>query len=160
MMDSEERDHIRFVEVQYFWQQPLSWLVWFVVSVMLYGMSSADLIEKSFAMSATVIVLAIMLLVLFTRLTTEISKEGISYRMWPFHKKPKLLAWSDIEHVEVKKYNPIKVYGGWGVRVGLNGRAYNIKGNMGLQIKLTSGKHILLGTQRADEIEEVLATLR
>lgn len=159
-MENEERDHTRFVEVQYFWQQPLAWIIWVIVAVILLWMRGADLIEESFSIIALVFVLAIMLLVFFTTLQTEISEEGIRYRMWPFHKKPKLLAWQDIEHAEIRKYKPIREYGGWGMRFGMHGRAYNIKGDMGLQIKLTSGKSILLGTQRPDEIEEVLDALR
>ena len=158
-MGNEKRSNTRFVEVQYFWQQPLSWIIWVIVAVVLYSLGSADLIEETFLFVAMIFVLAIMLLVFFTRLKTELSEEGISYQMWPFHKKPKLLAWSDIEHAEVRKYKPIREYGGWGIRFGLHGKAYNIKGNMGLQIKLTSGQSILLGTQRPDEIEKVLDAL-
>lgn len=159
-MKNEDRDHTRFVEVQYFWQQPLAWIIWVISVVLLLWLRIADLIEESFSIVAILFVLAIMLLVFFTTLRTEISEEGISYRMWPFHKKPRLLAWSDIERVEIRKYKPIRDYGGWGIRFGLHGKAYNIKGNMGLQVKLTSGQSILIGTQRPDEIEKVLDVLR
>jgi len=159
MKENEVNIHTRFVEVQHFWQQPLAWLVWVICAVVLCSLNFADLIEETFAIIAIVFVLAIMLLVFFTTLTTEIGNEGISYRMWPFHKKSRLIAWSDIEHAEVRQYKPIREYGGWGIRIGLRGRAYNIKGNMGLQIRLTSGQNILLGTQRPDEIEEILDTM-
>lgn len=158
-MENEEIDHIRFVEVQHFWQQPLAWIIWVICLPILYWLKSADLIEELFSLIAMVFVLAIMLLVFFTTLRTEISTDGVSYRMWPFHKKAKLLPWSDITHAEVRKYRPIREYGGWGMRFGIHGKAFNVKGNMGLEIKLTSGKNILIGTQRADEIEEVLVGL-
>ena len=157
--NNNKSDHTRFVEVQYFWQQPLAWIVWIIAVLLLYWLKSADLIEQTFAFIAILFVLGILLIVFFTRLTTEIGVEGISYRMWPFHKKSRLIEWSDIEHAEVRQYKPIREYGGWGMRFGMHGRAYNIKGNMGLQIKLTSGQSILLGTQRPDEIEEILDSM-
>ncbi len=159
-MKNEESSHTRFVEVQYFWQQPLAWVIWVISAGVLLWMRIADLIDESFSIIAIVFVLTIILLVFFTTLRTEISEEGISYRMWPFHKKSKLLVWSDIERFEIRKYKPIREYGGWGMRFGLHGKAYNIKGNMGLQIKLVSGQSILLGTQRPDEMQQVLDTIR
>jgi len=36
------------------------------------------------------------------------------------------------------------------------GVAYNISGNMGLQLELKNGKKILLGTRKPTELEDVL----
>jgi len=159
-MNNEAHSQVRYIEVQYFWQQPFAWVIWVISAGLLYWLKSADLIDRTFAIISIVFVLAIMLLVFFTRLKTEIGEEGITYRMRPFHKKSNLIPWSEIAHVEVRQYKPIREYGGWGMRVGLHGKAFNIKGNMGLQIKLTSGQAILLGTQRPGEIEEVLEAFR
>jgi hypothetical protein len=38
--------------------------------------------------------------------------------------------------------------------------AYNVKGNMGLQIELKSGKKILIGTQIKYQLNRVLTTYR
>ena len=153
-------EQTKFVEVQYFWQQPLAWFVWILAIAMLYWLSSSDLILETFAIVTIVIVLAILLLVFFTTLKTEISSEGIGYRMWPFHTKKKLIPWSEIESAEVKQYKPLRDYGGWGMRISTNGRAYNIKGNIGIQIQLISGKSLLIGTQKGREVEHVLAAFR
>ena len=51
----------------------------------------------------------------------------------------------------------MREFGGWGIRVSRNGRAYNASGNTGVQLVLADGSHILIGTQRA---EELLAALR
>jgi hypothetical protein len=37
--------------------------------------------------------------------------------------------------------------------------AYNVSGNRGLQLELTNGKKILLGTQRPEEIAQALIHL-
>jgi len=58
----------------------------------------------------------------------------------------------------VRKYSPIGEYGGWGYRVAgkRSGVAYNISGNMGIQIELKNGKKILLGTRKPEEAKEAL----
>ena len=150
---------VRFYEVQYFWQQPLSWLVWIITGGALLWLNSIGAIYSAFAFIVMGLVVAILLLVMFTRLTTEISADGVSYRIWPFHKKNRFHSWDDITSAEVRQYKPIREYGGWGVRIGLQGKAYNIKGNMGLQLVLDSGLRILIGTQKPDEISETLNAL-
>ena len=42
--------------------------------------------------------------------------------------------------------------GGWGFRWGSSGRAYNLRGNRGVQLTLADGGRLLLGSQRADEL--------
>ena len=58
----------------------------------------------------------------------------------------------------VRKYNPIGEYGGWGIkgRGFGKGRAYNVKGNMGLQLRLQDNKKILFGTQRPDALQAAM----
>ncbi len=100
--------------------------------------------------------IVVLTLVLFTKLYTEIDKNGITVQMKPFHLKPKFFTWDEIELISVRKYRPLAEYGGWGLRFGLNGTAYNIKGNMGLQIVFKNKKMLLIGTQLADELSQFL----
>lgn len=102
----------------------------------------------------------VVILILNTKLYTEIDEMGITVQMKPFHLKPKFFPWDEIESVEVRKYKPMAEYGGWGLRIGLNGTAYNIKGNMGLQIYLKNEKKILIGTQKSDELNQYLISNR
>ena len=91
-----------------------------------------------------------------TNLKTEITDEGISINLVPFFLKPKFIAWTDVSKVSVRKYAPIREYGGWGIRIGFNGMAYNIAGDKGLQIVLNNGKKILVGTQKMEELNQFL----
>jgi hypothetical protein len=159
-MKNEKSGPGRYVEVQYLWQQPLAWLVWVAAAIILFALRNADIIDESFAIVATCFVLAIILLVFFTKLTTEINSDGIRYRMWPFHKKARIIEWPEVEDYKIQKYKPLREYGGWGVRVGIHAKAYTVKGNIGLHIKLTSGKNILIGTQNASDMEDFLGDLR
>ncbi len=92
-------------------------------------------------------------------LNTRIDKNGIFYRFSPVHRKDRWIKWSEIKDVYVRKYRPIKEYGGWGFRIGRSGKALNTSGNMGLQIKFKDGKKLLLGTHKPEELERVLAKM-
>ena len=95
------------------------------------------------------------------RLNTKVDHEGIRYRFVPFHFKEKMIRWEDVDKAYVRKYNPIREYGGWGVRWGSYGKgnAYNVSGNMGLQLVLKSGKKVLFGTQRPEELDRAIEQL-
>ena len=90
------------------------------------------------------------------KLYTRIDDVGVHFRMMPFHLKEKTIAWEDIDSIRVRQYSPIGEYGGYGIRIGGNGSAYNIRGNQGIQIVKKNGKRILIGTQKnADAIRQL-----
>ena len=89
------------------------------------------------------------------KLEVWIDQDGIHYRFFPLIRKNRLISKAEIERFEIRKYNPIIDYGGWGVRRGFGRkwqRAYNVSGNIGLQLYLTNGKKVLFGTQRSQAI--------
>ncbi len=65
---------------------------------------------------------------------------------------------ADIRHFEAKTYRPIRDYGGWGVRWGAAGMAYNVSGNRGVELRLSDGKSLLIGSQRPEELVLALQT--
>ena len=85
------------------------------------------------------------------KLYTRIDSSGVHYRMKPFHWKEQTIPWEDIDQIFVRKYSAMLEYGGWGIRFGRNGRAFNVKGNYGIQIVKKDGKRMLLGTQDPGE---------
>ena len=105
--------------------------------------------------------LLVLALFLLLRLRTVIDANGVSYQFLPFHLKLQVKSWEEIEYAYVRKYSPLGEFGGWGIRYSFgNGKAYNVSGNMGLQLVLKNGKKILIGTQRPDEITSVLRSLK
>ena len=105
-------------------------------------------------------VLAILLFRLL-KLETVIDDEGIKCRFKPFQRKFKTFLPQDIVRYEVKKYNPIREYGGWGIRAGFfrNSSAYNVSGNMGRYMELKNKKSFLIGTQTPDSIRYAVEKL-
>jgi len=99
------------------------------------------------------LITSVIILFLFwgVSLKTNINKTGISVRFFPFHRKERFYNWDQINNCYVRQYRPLLEYGGWGIRFGTNGTAYNIRGNKGIQLKLKNGREILIGTQKPDE---------
>ncbi len=88
------------------------------------------------------------------RLVTEVRDDGIYIRFYPFHRGFRGFLWEDIESFEARTYRPILEYGGWGIRIGPDGGAYNVSGNKGLQLNFRFGLAggVLIGSQRPDEL--------
>lgn len=55
-----------------------------------------------------------------------------------------------------RTYNPLMEYGGWGIRYGLQGRAFNMRGDQGVQLELRSGQRVLIGSQDPDALAEAI----
>jgi TATA-box binding protein (TBP) (component of TFIID and TFIIIB) len=50
-------------------------------------------------------------------------------------------------------------YGGWGIKYGRKGKAYNVSGNRGVQLVFKDGKQLLIGSQRAEELAEAISSI-
>lgn len=116
-------------------------------------------------MSNNALLLSTILFAFFTLLFTQlkletiIKEDGICIRFFPFHLKFKCFQWSNISKAYLLKYSPISDFGGWGVRLKKNYTAYSVSGNMGLHIELHNGRKILIGTNKPDELMNVLQRL-
>jgi hypothetical protein len=88
----------------------------------------------------------------FGRLVTEVRDDGIYICFFPFHWSFRKIAFTEVKQYEVRTYRPIREYGGWGIRYGCKGKAYNVSGDRGVQIELLNGKRLLIGSQRAEEL--------
>lgn len=107
-----------------------------------------------------VVSLLLILLFIFIKLETKITNEGISVRFFPFHLNYKFYKWEDIKYSYVRKYSPLLEYGGWGIRHSFTrGKAYNISGNMGIQIEFNNDKKILIGTNQPEKVKMVLNSI-
>ena len=116
--------------------------------------------ESLLVLLFVLLIMFVLTLLLFSKmkLVTEVKNDGVFYKYPPFIIKFKVIRKEEIERYEVRKYSPIREYSGWGIRYswGTSGRAYNVKGNIGLQLYLVDGKKILLGTQRGDAIQRAM----
>ena len=88
------------------------------------------------------------------KLITEVRNEGLYFGFPPFPLRK--IPLDDLKRYEVRIYSPIKEYGGWGFRYGWKGKAYNVSGNRGVQIELSNGKRILIGSQKPEELAKAI----
>ena len=93
--------------------------------------------------------------VFFGRLVTEVRTNGLSVQLRPLTRRHRF-AWHEIESVEARSYHPLREYGGWGVRFGAGGKAYNVSGNRGVQLVLRGGQRLLIGSRCAERLAEAI----
>ena len=137
-----------------------------------------DPMSNTMLIIVTALVLLLTVTIFFIHIDTIINEEGIYIRIFPFFFRSKFFSWDIISKAYIRKYNPILEYGGWGMRKkfrvhfhlfrrkGIHIRgirnsnvAYTMSGNIGLQLELTDGKLVLIGTRMPDEMEGVLRKL-
>src|SRR5690606_27576762 len=85
-------------------------------------------------------------------LHTVVTSDGVRLRWFPFHLRYRAWRFDEIESAEPRRYRPLREYGGWGIRFGLGGRAYNVSGDLGVQRVLRSGRRILIGSRDPDAL--------
>jgi len=79
-------------------------------------------------------------------LRTEVRPDGLYLKMFLLHLRYQVIPWQEIERFYPRTYRSIREYGGWGIRYGPSGKAYNIKGNQGIQLELNGGRRLLVGS--------------
>ena len=88
------------------------------------------------------------------KLITEVREDGLYVRFCPLTHQG--IAFEDINQCEVRTYSPIREFGGWGIRYGRGAKAYNVSGNRGVELGLSTGKRVLIGSGRAEELARAI----
>ncbi|MGA2735954.1 MAG: hypothetical protein ABSG65_00725 [Bryobacteraceae bacterium] len=107
---------------------------------------SDALLWPAFAVAAVVAVWFLRL-----KLVTEVRADGLYICfvwLWP----ARTIRWDQIRSVTIRRYRPIREFGGWGVRWDARGIVYHARGNRGARLVLDTGERVLIGSQRADEL--------
>lgn len=166
MNSTFNKPEIIFKEEQRF-RQPWLWVVVIFASIIpwlglfiqvLFGQKLGNNPAPDWIVILTWLVFGIGFPLFFysTRLITEVHKNGIQIRFIPFHRKFKIFHYAEIEGYAVREYKPIREYGGWGIRYGFGGMAYNVYGNKGVQLIMKNKKKILIGSQKSYEFYKAI----
>jgi hypothetical protein len=153
-------------EVQRFHQLWL-WVIVLAISVLaIYGFIKQVITGEPFGNNPAPDAVMIVLLVIFglgfpilfyvMNLTTEVRSDGLYHRFYPIHLSFRRIGLENIVKYEVVTYSPLREYGGWGIRYGGKGKAYNVYGNRGVQLELRNGNRLLIGSQKPEQLEEAL----
>ena len=91
------------------------------------------------------------------KLITEIKDDSIHIKFLPFIAR--VIYFNEITKYKIRQYKPIVEYGGWGIRFNKSGKAYTVSGNIGMQIQMSTGKGVLIGTQQPNEFLEAMKSV-
>ncbi len=109
---------------------------------------------------AAVTTVWILIAVLYrVRLITRLSNERLYVHLTLFS-VPLTVPIRDIQTVSVRKYRPIRDYGGWGTREGKYGRSYTISGNQAIELELSDGRRCLIGSRQPEILAAALEQAR
>jgi hypothetical protein len=127
------------------------------VKQIVFGKPFGDKPTSNAVLIMATLFLAFLFYALFaTKLETGITNKGVSFRWRPFQKKVKQFNWSDISKAEIIHFGFV----GYGLRITSKGLIYTAGGNTGLKLELKSGRRIIIGTQKPEEMEEFLQELK
>ena len=98
-------------------------------------------------------------LIWVARLETEVRQDGLYIRYVPFHRRFKRFKAEDLSEYHARTYRPVLEYGGWGIRCGWKGRAYNVSGNRGVQLVFRDGRRVLIGSSQPPELEAAIRSI-
>lgn len=159
-----------FEEEQHF-RQIWAWLILLGVSFMLtYGMiqqlylgidfGSSSMSDTTFVIVWLIFALGFPIAFYTARLTTRVYSDRLAIQLFPLHFNEQSFPLDQVEEVQATTYRPILDYGGWGIRYGRKGKAYNVYGKKGVKLHFQSGRPLLIGSQKPNELAQVLKKAR
>jgi hypothetical protein len=95
---------------------------------------------------------------LYLRLIVTVTEETVDIHYRPLTRRTIPVA--DLTRVEARTYSPLREYGGWGIRGLGSNRAYNVRGDQGVELTLLDGRKVLIGSQKAEELALAINTAR
>ena len=119
-------------------------------------MSDTGLVVLSIVMFA--LPFALPFFFLRSKLVVTVDREVVRVSLVPFARRSVPI--TEIAQAQPRKCNPLREFGGVGVRWTPNGWAYLVAGDMGVQLLLVNGKRIFVGSQRPDELAAAIATAK
>ena len=164
-----------FREVQKF-RQPWLWALILGTNAMVIGVFGYGLVQQlakgeawgnqpmsdvglvSTFIVTVLVTLGLVWLFFAMALIVEVRSDGLSVHLKPL--KHRLVEYRDIASVEACQYRPIVEYGGWGIRRGRDGWAYNVSGNQGVRLTFHEGKTLLIGSRRHVELARAIEQAR
>lgn len=147
-----------FKETQRFTQLWIWMLLVFVAGIVFFSAFSLEEIKYSDILIPMGIIGLVFTLFLALTLKTTIDSYSLSFSYFPFVWKRKY-NFKEIESMELKEYNSLWEYGGWGIRYNFDSWAYNTGGRFGFMVK-TKDKEFLLGTHKPEEAKKAVAVFK
>ena len=107
----------------------------------------------------TILLSAVYFRLMTVRLVTDLRPGALEVGLkglWP----KRTIPLETIRSARPVEYDPVSDSGGYGIRTGRLGQAYTARGNRGVQLELSNGRKILIGSQDADRLAKTITELR
>jgi hypothetical protein len=142
------------------WMWALVLVVGFLVVGVIVIVSLVAAVDRPGALPALLFAPAILILVFallaLARLDVDVDDRGVHiafHYLWP----PRHIPLENIKRAHATEYSPF-AWGGWGVHyMFLRGWSFNAGGSKGVLVELNSGPSVVIGSQRAQELEAAIA---
>ncbi len=160
------KPNILFEERQRFSQKIFRIVLVAISAVFIYAFIQQVILGNPFGnkpMSDRGIIAAILFLAIFNllfysmQLVTTIDEDALSVRFYPFHFFAKRFEWNQLQDVIIREYNPLKEYGGWGLRGFGNKKVMTVSGHWLVEVVFVNGQSLLIGTCQPEEMKAALA---
>jgi hypothetical protein len=165
-MAGREQAEVFFHEVQRFRQ----WWIWLIVlaiaALQWWAAYEQLLMGRPFGDNPAPDALLFVFFLLFgigmpwlflsAKLVTVVAADAIYVRFVPFHFRMIRIPFEDVVGFSAGQYSPLRDYGGWGIRFGREGKAYNASGNLGVRLEFARGNKLLIGSQHPLEFVEAI----
>ena len=133
-----------------------------MINQLVFGNSFAGMSDRFLIIFGTVSILPAIvgpIVFWFSKLQTQVRRDGLYVRFSPFHFSQRKIPLEKVVSFRALTYRPIWEYGGWGPRWKPSGRAYNVSGREGVRLEFNNGKHLLIGSQKHDQLAAAIETL-
>ena len=82
------------------------------------------------------------------------SDDGLRIRFFPLSYQK--IAFDHIIGYEFRTCDPVRGYGGWGIRYERGVKLFNENGGRGVYLELSNGRHLLLGSLRPEALARTI----
>jgi hypothetical protein len=134
--------------------------VFFIVGKGLNDATSEEAYQETlWALVAIAVVFIGLYFLLFrTSAKTRIDSVGIHYYYWPIIFKWKTIPWREIKTIEVKKFNALTDFGGWGYKFGRKKTGLILGGDQAIYITRTNQKIFAISTLKPEAASSAIAS--
>lgn len=100
---------------------------------------------------------AVLALLLMTKLQIEVNPHGIFVRLYPFQRRVRKIDLDGVTGARLVAFRPVRDYGGYGLRVRRDGKAYIVQGERGVRLDYANGYHILIAARNSEALYTAIA---
>ena len=100
----------------------------------------------------------VTILLYLSRLDAKVTPSGLSTRFYPMEWSFRETEWKDIVQMRIVTIRPLRDFWGWGLRYGLNSKAYIITGDKCVELELSNGSKLYVNTLLPEKFLFALAS--